>query len=493
MNARFRLMKSNPNVTARSLPPFLKMKLKLLGYVCAGFGLMVVGLPAAGEVTRPNVILMLADDLANEDLSCYGSERIKTPRIDQLASEGVRLTNYYAGSSICTPARIALLSGSYPARLGWRWGVMGYGYPPKTGMSPAVYTMAEAFRDAGYRTAMSGKWHVGEKAMSPEHQGFESAYYIYESNNQGRDMYRDGKLVRKDWDNRLLTETFAEEVIRLINEPSDKPFFIYVPWTAPHFPADPHPDWHGKSGEDKSAEYTDVVQELDHRVGQILDVLAETGKASDTIVIFASDNGRQSGYGQEGPDDKPPYSGAKWQSLEGGQRVPCIFNFPGVIPAGHEIEKIITGMDLFPTLAAACGISINLPDGAQKMDGVNAWENLTRLESVPVRDTLLSWHGKGQAAAIRRGRWKLHFNEDAERPVMPDLKDGPVLFDLDADPKETINLAAEHPEKVAELLALAKDRLTDVYENQLPVGTWPGVEVPDPPLRAQDVWGKWIK
>jgi len=119
--------------------------------------------------SQPNVILMLADDLANEDLSCYGSERIRTPRIDKLASEGVKLDSYYAGSAVCTPARMALLSGSYPARLGWRWGVLGYGFAPKTGMSPRVHTIAEAFRDAGYRTAISGKWHLGDNRMGPQY------------------------------------------------------------------------------------------------------------------------------------------------------------------------------------------------------------------------------------------------------------------------------------------------------------------------------------
>ena len=176
--------------------------------------------------TRPNVILMMADDLANEDLSCYGGTRIKTPNIDQLAGEGLKLTSYYAGNPVCSPSRMALLSGSYPARLGWRWGVLGYGFAPKTGMSPRVYTMAEAFRDAGYRTAITGKWHLGDQNMSPENQGFDSAYYIRMSNNQNRDMFRDGKLVQEKWDNRLLTQTFAEEAIRVIKEDSDKPFFL---------------------------------------------------------------------------------------------------------------------------------------------------------------------------------------------------------------------------------------------------------------------------
>lgn len=438
---------------------------------------------------QPNVILMMADDLANEDLSCYGSTRIKTPRIDQLAGEGLRLTSYYAGNPVCSPSRMALLSGSYPARLGWRWGVQGYGFSPKTGMSPKVYTIAEAFRDGGYRTAMTGKWHLGDNNMRPEDQGFDSAYYIRMSNNQNRDMYRDGKLVQEKWDNRLLTETFAEEAIRVIKEKSDKPFFLYVPWTAPHFPADPHPDWHGKSGENKSGKYTDVVEELDERVGQILDALDKSGKADNTIVIFTSDNGRQSG--QQGPNDDPPFSGMKWHSKEGGTRVPCIIRWPGRFPQGESRSFLVSAMDMFPTLAEACSVKIKLPEDAQQIDGMSflRWE--ATLGDFEQCNPLLYWHGKGQATAIRDNDWKLFFNAGDKGD--PDLSQGPVLYNLKEDPKETTDLAAKHPEKVKAMLARAKELLQDVYDNQVPIGTWPGVESPDKPLKAEDVWGKWIQ
>jgi arylsulfatase A-like enzyme len=442
--------------------------------------------------SRPNVILMMADDLANEDLSCYGSERIQTPHLDQLATEGLRLTSYYAGSAVCTPSRMALLSGSYPSRLGWRSGVLGAGFAPNTGMSPRVYTIAEAFRDAGYRTAMSGKWHVGSsKNMRPENQGFDSVYSIQASNNQNRDMYRDGELVRKEWDNRLLTETFAEEVIRIIQEESEKPLFLYVPWSAPHFPADPHPDWHGKSGQDSSGKYTDVVEELDHRIGQILDALEEAGKTGNTIVIFTSDNGRQKG--QSGPDDEPPFSGQKWQSLEGGTRVPFIIRYPGVIPAGEDYHEIVAAMDLFPTLASACGVEVQLPADAQQFDGADVWANLRKLKSKPARNELLYWHGKGEATAIRQGSWKLHFNYGRQQPLDPELPDGPALYDLRTDTLESNNLAKKHPEKVDALLARAKELLMDIYQNQVPLGTWPAQDAPELPLKAENVWGEWMK
>ncbi len=459
--------------------------------VAIGGSLFIASSVLAAQPQRPNVILMLADDLASDDLSCYGSERVETPRLDGLAKQGLRLTGYYAGNPVCSPSRMALLSGAYPARLGWRWGVLGYGFKPKTGMSSDVYTIAEAFRDAGYRTAMAGKWHVGSEAMAPNQQGFDSSSFIFMSNNQNRDMYRDGVLVREAWDNRMLTEAFAEEALRVIHEDSNKPFFLFVPWTAPHFPAEPHPDWHGKSGDDTSGEYTDVVEELDFRVGQILDALDNKDLAHNTIVVFTSDNGRQSG--QQGPHDNPPFSGMKWQSLEGGTRVPCIVRFPGVIDANTTSNAMVSAIDLFPTLAEACGVKIELPQKAQKIDGVSVWKTFAGAPAVHARHEMLYWHGRGQATAIRVGPWKLVFNVGNENPKDPPLIDGPSLYNLDDDAKELNNLADQHPERVEAMLTRAKQLLTEIYANQVPLGTLEGVGPPDPPLKAEDVWGTGMR
>ncbi len=448
--------------------------------------LFVIATSHADE--RPNIILMMADDLANEDLSGYGSTRIKTPVLDKLATEGIKLSSFYSGSSVCTPSRMALLSGAYPARSGWRNGVLYFGFEEKTGMSPRVYTMAEAFRDSGYHTAISGKWHLGEKEMRPENQGFDSAYYIFMSNNQNRDMYRDRKLVQKEWDNRLLTETFTKEAIRVIKEERKEPFFLYLPWTAPHYPVDPHPDWQGKSGKNKSAKYTDVVEELDHRIGEILKALEESGQADHTIVIFTSDNGRMSA--QADPNDVPPYSGGKWHASEGGSRLPFILRYPREIQAGKQHHGILAAIDLFPTLADACGVTIDLPEDAQKMDGINLWSNLAGKEPSPARNELLYWHGKGKAAAIRIGDWKLFFNYGGGPD--PKVKDGPELYQLSEDPLEENNLAVKHPEKVKEMMARAKALLSDIYKDPLPLGAWPGVELSKPPVKASNVWGKWM-
>lgn len=449
------------------------------------------GAPESASTKPRNVILMMADDLASNDLSCYGGRNIQTPHLDAFAAESLRLTDYYAGSAVCTPSRMALLSGAYPARLGWRWGVLGYGFPSKTGMSGAVYTMAEAFRDAGYRTAMAGKWHLGDGSMSPKSQGFASSLYIRMSNNQNRDMFRDGGLVQKDWDNRTLTAAFAEEALRVVEADRDEPFFLYLPWSAPHFPAEPHPEWAGRSGGTRAAKYKDVVEELDHRVGALLAALERAGKADDTIVIFTSDNGRQPGQESKHPD--PLFRGKKWQSLEGGARVPCLVRCPGEVQPGVS-DQLVSAMDLFPTLAAACGVAVQLPDDAQALDGLDLWPNLTRRGRTPtaVRTELLYWHGKGAAAALRVGPWKLRFHADGQKPADPPLEGGPELFDLVRDPQELQDLAARDPARAAAMRARARLLLEEIYSAQVPLGVQPGAKPAPAPLTAPAVWGPWL-
>ena len=445
--------------------------------------------PDTSASARPrNVILMMADDLASNDLSCYGGRNIQTPHLDALAIGSLRLTDYYAGSAVCTPSRMALLSGAYPARLGWRRGVLGYGFAPGTGMSTDVHTIAEAFQRAGYHTAMAGKWHLGDGDMRPEAQGFDSSLYIRMSNNQNRDMYRDGALVQKDWDNRTLTEAFAGEAVRVIEAERDEPFFLYLPWSAPHFPAEPHPEWRGRSGDTRAARYKDVVEELDHRIGALLRALERAGKADDTIVVFTSDNGRQ--RGQQGARPDPLYRGQKWQSLEGGTRVPCLIRCPGAIAPGVS-DQLVSAMDLFPTLASACGVEIAPGQAAQRLDGMDLWSCLTDRTDAARRGRreLLYWHGQGAATALRQGRWKLRFHADAQQPVDPPLASGPELYDLADDPQEQRDLAAEHPEQVAAMLHRARALLQGVYADQVPLGALPDAAPLPARLTAREVWG----
>ncbi len=421
---------------------------------------------AAEEKAAPNVILIMADDLGYGDLGCYGNKTLKTPALDRMAQEGVRLTSFYAGCTICTPSRMALLTGAYPARLGWQGGVVGYGIRPSNGLAPAAVTIAEAFRQNGYATAISGKWHLGDSAdLLPMNQGFESCYYIRKSNNQTKKLFRDGKLIEDPFINARLSEKFSAEAVRFITEKRNKPFFLYLPFTAPHFPAQAHPDWKGRT---KLGAYGDVVEELDRRIAEIFTALKSSGQDQNTIVVFTSDNGPDPS--QKRWATAKPYRGLKWSALEGGNRVPCIIRWPGVAPAGKVMPQIVASVDLMPTLLSASGIRWALPaDAGYAVDGLNVWQSVVQQRDVKqhARDELLYWHGWGMLQAIRVGDWKLYVDEVKELPAS---KSGPVLFDLSKDQTEEQDISAQHPERVKQMLQLARKRLADIKEASLPLG-----------------------
>ena len=460
----------------------------ILVIVAAIAPMLLLSASTRAEPARPNVIVMMADDLGYDDLSCYDSKRIKSPVLDKMASEGIRLTSFYAGASVCSPSRMALMSGSYPTRVGWQGGVLGYGMKKHTGLSTDVVTIAEAFKAGGYRTAISGKWHIGDRDLRPHRQGFDETYYLLASNNIGRDVYRGDEVVHKKFDNRRLTETFTEEVVRVINAESDKPFFIYVPFTAPHFPAEAHPKWKGTS-DDKHAAYVEVVEELDYRVGQILDAVKKKGIDDETIIVFMSDNGAQAG--QRSNRGAGPFSGMKWSSREGGTRVPCIVRYPGVIGPGRSSDKIVAAIDLYPTLSHACGIE--LPANAQKLDGVSVWNTLIGKDTDHARTELLYWHGFGEATAIRVGNYKLLFGSGKKHGIDPDIEEGPALFHLANDPGESRDISAQHPQKVNELLELAKQRLAEIHTNRVTIGAWKNAKLSDEDAQPVMKWGKWLK
>ena len=415
---------------------------------------------------QPNVVLILADDLGFGDLSCYGNRKIQTPVLDQMAGEGVRLTSFYAGCTVCTPSRMALLTGRYPLRWGWRGGVIGHRIPPVNGLSPQALTMAEVFKKSGYVTSISGKWHLGDsKGMLPMGQGFDASFYITKSNNQTKKIFRDGKLVADPFNNRLLTEQFTNEAIHFIRSNHTKPFFLYLPYTAPHFPAQAHPDWKGKS---PLGAYGDVVEELDSRIGMIMKTLSEVNLDEKTIVIFMSDNGPEPG--QKKWAQASPFRGLKWSSLEGGNRVPCFVRFPGVIPSGQVNNDLTAAIDILPTLSLACGIDLskfpaaNLP----AMDGISVWDTwIKKTDSLHARSELLFWHGWGTLQAIRVGQWKLYVDKVDE---ISGSEHGPVLINLADDFSETKNLSEQFPFRVKTMKELAIKRLAEIEADRIPIG-----------------------
>ena len=412
---------------------------------------------------RPNVVLILSDDLGYHDLACYGHPKIKTPVIDQLAQEGVRLTSFYSGATVCTPSRMALLTGSYPVRYGWSRGVVGHIMKKKRGLSPKAITMAEIFKGAGYTTGIFGKWHLGDEPdFMPNNQGFDESFFINKSNNQTKKIWAGGEVVQNAFDNKFLTEQFTNGAKAFINKNKDVPFFLYVSYSAPHFPLDAHPDWKGKS---EYGVYGDVVEEMDSRVGEILSELNKNKLTEKTIVVFMSDNGPE-------PLTKEsksiPFRGKKWSALEGGNRVPCIIKSFGESRRGTVYNKTFSAMDILPSLAHACGIDIaERPKEVPPIDGVNLWDELTGGEAeVKGRPDLLFWHGADGFQAIRMGAWKLFLNRrDAELSG-----EGPALFKVKDDIKERNDLSQLFPAIVKKMTGVANQRLESIQTRSIPLG-----------------------
>lgn len=436
-----------------------------------------VALAAGPDISRkPNVILILVDDLGYRDLGCQGHPAIRTPVLDKLAAGGALLTDYHSGASVCTPSRMALLTGAYPVRLGWTEGVVGYKMGMRDGMSPEALTIAEIYQSEGYATGISGKWHIGDLPETrPHNQGFDWTYYIPSSNNQTDLLRRGDEVIEQPFDNRLLTRQFTDKAVEFIRAKQDQSFFLYLPYTAPHFPVEPHPEWQGRS---KFGAYGDVVEELDQCIGEILTVLDELRIREQTLVVFSSDNGPQKGQ----QASALPLRGQKWSPLEGGTRVPCIINWPGVIPAGREIGALVSAMDLLPTLSRACGIDwAGKSRGKPEIDGLDLWDTLLGKTTQHPRRELLFWHGlDAEPQAIRVGEWKLFFDrrhalegpgteavtpEQAEKiqlyrdSLKPDAAGTPFLVHLTDDIGEGIDRSAEFPEKVKSLRERA-DALT---------------------------------
>ena len=449
---------------------------------------------ARAEERRPNVILIMVDDLGYRDLGCYGHPSIKTPVLDQLAAEGARLTNFHAGASICTPSRMALLTGAYPVRVGWTEGVAGYKMGARDGMSSEALTIADIFKAEGYATGISGKWHVGNLPQTrPQAQGFDWDYYNPMSNNQMQVLMSGDEVVEEGVDNALWTEKFTDAAADFIRANHEQPFFLYLPYTAPHFPVDAHPEWEGRS---EFGVYGDVVEELDARVGEVLELLEELGIRRQTIVLFCSDNGPQRGEDASAE----PFRGQKWSPLEGGTRVPCIVNWPGVIPAGLETDALISAIDLLPTLSRACGIdwqakSRDLP----KIDGLDVWSTLLGQDEEHPRTELLYWHGfHAEPKAIQVDEWKLFFDrtlaltgpgaveatdEQLEKilpyreALDPEGPNPPFLIRLSDDLGETRDLSAEFPRKVEAMRQRAEELMEAIRADEiLPIVTPDSVE-----------------
>jgi arylsulfatase A len=433
-------------------PAVLTLAALLLG-PAAGPPRRTAGQEAAA---RPNIVLILADDLGYGDLGVYGHPLIRTPRIDGLAREGVRLTSYYAGAPACTPARAALLTGRYPQRMGLGSVLM----PESTaGFPPREVTMAEALATAGYRSAAIGKWHVGHASPSllPTGQGFASWFGLPYSNDMiipwvqtmvPLRLYRDAAPLDGEVRQEELTRRYTEEAVRIIREaaapatPARAPFFLYLAHNMPHLPIRASDAFRGRS---PAGLYGDVIEELDWSTGQILDALDSTGLARHTLVVFVSDNGPwldlparmlQAGNEPWHAGSAGLLRGSKGTTWEGGVRVPGIIRWPGTIPAASVSHGLTTAMDVFATLIAAGGASAALTNA---LDGRDLRAHLAGDGPSPTSEFV--YVNGSQIEGIRQGAWKLRVTKDA----------APQLFHLELDPSERYDRAAAEPAVVERL------------------------------------------
>ncbi|VGO19666.1 sulfatase family protein [Pontiella sulfatireligans] len=444
------------------------------------------GMLNAAAAPKPNVIIILNDDQGYQDLGCYGSPDIKTPHVDQLAREGMRFTDFYVASPVCSASRAAFLTGCYPYRVG----VTGVFFPNRghKGLPPEHTTMAEMLKSAGYATAAVGKWHLGDELeFLPTNQGFDSYYGIPYSNDMypaknmkySKDcLFRDeqsfqtlddaftGKLnngnprslkdkvplmrneecIEFPADQSTITRRYADEGIKFISESvkAEKPFFLYLANSMPHTPLFASSDFKGKSARGL---YGDVIEEIDHNAGRIMKHLSELGIDGNTIVIFTSDNGPWLIKGDHGGCALPLFEG-KMTSFEGGQRVPAIIKWPGHIPAGSTCSEMALSMDLLPTLAHITGAQ--LPEA--ELDGMNITDMLTAKDGAKTpHEYYFFVHN-----AVRSGDWKYHKKELFKVKATKRDTKGPTLYNLKDDIGESNNVIKDHPE-IAERLAKALD------------------------------------
>lgn len=423
----------------------------------------------ASEAERPNMVLIVFDDLGQGDLGAYRSSAPATPRLDRLATQGAVFESYYSPMPYCTPARAGLLTGRWPIRTGLTHVVFPEGHPidslQRFGGGPVrlpgdEITLAEALGAAGYETAMVGKWHLGDARPSlPNDLGFDRFFGVLYSNDMSPfALWRDREIAESDpVDQRSLTRKYTEQAVAFVEEERERPFFLYVAHSFPHIPLHASPEQAGKSA---SGLYGDVIADLDASTGAILDALERRGLTRKTLVLVTSDNG-------------PWYEGSaggvrgrKNEVFEGGMRVPLVARWPGRIPAGQRIEDVTAGVDLFPTLLGRAGVPL---PADRIVDGLDLWPLLTARASAPERPI---WYYQGDdLLAVRIGRWKAHRRHGVyggfplSWSVAPLAPQGPWLFDLARDPDESYDVSQKNPEQLEKLLAAMRELESELGVN----------------------------
>ncbi|HOD82429.1 MAG: Arylsulfatase [Planctomycetes bacterium ADurb.Bin126] len=444
-------------------------------------GASAAGLPAlrapaqtGDKKRRPNVILIYSDDQGSIDLGCYGAKDLHTPNLDALAARGVRMTQWYAPSSVCSPSRAGLMTGRYPHRA--QLPNNAPSIPGKDGMPTEQITMAEVFRQAGYRTALFGKWHLGtSERCQPNAQGFDEAFghlggcidnyshFFYWHGPNRHDLYRDGKEVFEDGTH--IGDLIVREAKRFLDANKDRPFFLYLPFNMPHYPTQAKVEDRQRFADmpEPRRSYAAFLATLDRQIGQVLDEVDRLKLRENTVILFIADQGHSReertnfGGGSAGP-----YRGCKFSLFEGGIRVPAIVSMPGVIPQGEVRSQWGGSIDVLPTLVDLCG----LDKPAHRIDGLSVAEML-KSASADSPHRVMHWQ-LGNQWAVREGDWKLVANAQdplgADRPADLPKPDKIFLSNLAQDVTETKNQAAENGEIVKRLTRLHEHWAKDVQE-----------------------------
>ena len=420
----------------------------------------------------PNIVVITADDLGWGDLGSYGHPNIRTPHLDHMAAEGQRWTSFYSQAPVCSPSRAALLTGRIHLRSGMFGRRQGVFFPDShAGLPAEETTLAEALRDAGYATGIVGKWHLGHRPeYLPTRHGFDSWLGIPYSNDMDWQvpagperraamfdprtdywhvpLMRDETVIERPADQRTVTRRYAEEAVSFIEVHRDRPFFLYLPHTMPHMPLFRSEDFRGRSS---AGVYGDVIEEIDRAVGQVLATIERLDLAERTLVVFTSDNGPWISYRTHGGSAGPLRHG-KGTTFEGGMRVPGVFWWPGTIAPGVT-QAIGSAMDLFTTAIVLGGGAV--PDD-RPIDGVDLSPVL--LGTGPEPRDAMAYYRMGELFAFRLGRYKAHFVTAGRYGLPPERTDHdpPLLFDLGADVGERYDVAAEHPDVLAAVVAAAE-------------------------------------